>query len=158
MPRLQFRRHKIAVIIVHHAGRNGEARGTSKREDAAFWVMALDDAKKHADDKNGARFISRFTKPSRNTQEEVPAYEWHITTEVGTGKISVNYKLAQSLDVFRKLIEDGVTDCTHLAEELKVSKGTIAKWAKKAIDQGWLRKKGREYEIIEGAGDGNEDL
>ena len=45
---LQFRRHKIAVIVVHHAGRNGEARGTSKREDAAFWVIALDDAKKHA--------------------------------------------------------------------------------------------------------------
>ena len=72
---LQFRRHKIAVILVHHAGRNGEARGTSKREDAAFWVIALDDAKKHSDDKRGARFISRFTKPSRNTQEDVPAYE-----------------------------------------------------------------------------------
>ncbi len=83
---LQFRRHKIAVIMVHHAGRNGEARGTSKREDAAFWVMALDDAKKHADDKSGARFISRFTKPSRNTQEEVPAYEWQITTDRQTGK------------------------------------------------------------------------
>ena len=151
---LQFRRHKIAVIIVHHAGRNGEARGTSKREDAAFWVMALDDAKKHTDDKTGARFTSRFTKPSRNTQEEVPAYEWQVTTDTQTGEISVNYKLAQSLDVFRKLIEDGVTDCTHLAQELKVSPGTVSKWAKKAIDAGWLRKKSRGYEII----DGNEDL
>jgi hypothetical protein len=155
---LQFRRLKIAVIVVHHAGRNGEARGTSKREDAAFWVIVLDDAKKHSEDKKGARFISRFTKPSRNTQEEIPAYEWHITTEVGSGKIRVIYKLARSLDVFRKLIEDGVTECTQLAEELKVSKGTIAKWAKKAISEGWLRKKGREYEIIEGGGDGNEDL
>ena len=61
---LQFRHHKIAVIMVHHAGRNGHARGTSKREDAAFWVMALDDARKHSDDKTGARFVSRFTKPS----------------------------------------------------------------------------------------------
>lgn len=155
---LQFRRHKIAVIIVHHAGRNGEARGTSKREDAAFWVMALDDAKKHADDKNGARFISRFTKPSRNTQEEVPAYEWHITTEVGSGKIHVSHTLAQSLDVVLKLIEDGVTDCTHLAQELKVTPGTISKWTKKLIDAGKVRKKGREYEVVEGAGDGNEDL
>jgi AAA domain len=63
---LQFRRHKIAVILIHHAGRSGELRGTSKREDAAFWIISLDDAKKHADDKRGARFISRFTKPSRN--------------------------------------------------------------------------------------------
>lgn len=78
---LQFRRHKIAVVVIHHAGRNGEARGTSKREDAAFWVIALDDAKKQSDDKKGARFISRFTKPSRNTQEEIPAHEWHVTTD-----------------------------------------------------------------------------
>jgi AAA domain len=151
---LQFRRHKVAVIIVHHAGRNGEARGTSKREDAAFWVIALDDAKKHTDDKTGARFISRFTKSSRNMQEEVPAYEWHVTTDADGGAVHVTHKLAQSLDVFRKLVEDGVTECTHLAQELKVSPGTVSKWAKKAIDDGWLRKKGRGYEII----DGNEGL
>ena len=147
---LQFRHHKIAVIMVHHAGRNGQARGTSKREDAAFWVMALDDARKHSDDKTGARFVSRFTKPSRNTQKEVPDYEWHITTDAETGKVNFDYESAQSLDVFRKLIEDGVTDCTQLSEELGVSKGTVSKWAKKGMDQGWLEKDGRDYKIIEG--------
>jgi len=147
---LQFRRDKISVILVHHAGRNGEARGTSKREDATFWVIALDDAKKQADDKRGARFISRFTKPSRNTQEEVPAYEWHIMTDPVTCEISVGYKLAQSLDVFRKCVEEGVTLCEQIAEEMKVSKGTVSKMAKKAIDQGWLRKRGREYELLTG--------
>jgi AAA domain len=147
---LQFRRHKIAVILVHHAGRNGEARGTSKREDAAFWVIALDDAKKHSDDKRGARFISRFTKPSRNTQEDIPAFEWNVTSDPETGQITVTHKQAQSLDVFRKLIEEGVTECSQLAEEMKVSKGTISKWAGKAISAGWLRKKGRDYELTEG--------
>lgn len=151
---LQFRRHKIAVVLVHHAGRNGEARGTSKREDAAFWVVALDDAKRDSDDKRGARFISRFTKPSRNTQEEIAAYEWHITTDPVTRRIRVAHKLAQSLDVFRKLIEDGVTDCTQLAEEMKVSKGTISKMAGRAIKDGWLGKRGRDYALI----GGNEDV
>ncbi|MGI8435941.1 MAG: AAA family ATPase [Chthoniobacterales bacterium] len=155
---LQFRRHKIAVIVVHHAGRNGEARGTSKREDAAFWVIALDDAKKQSDDKRGARFISRFTKPSRNTQEEVPAFEWHVTTDTLSGKITVSHKLAQSMDVFRKWIEDGVTECSQLSEELKVSRGTISKWASKAIREGWLKKKGRDYALVETSDDGNEEL
>jgi AAA domain-containing protein/CHC2-type zinc finger protein len=77
---LDLRRRKIAVVIVHHAGRSGEMRGTSKREDNVFWIVALDDVKGRADDKRGARFISRFTKPSRNTQEEVPAYAWHSRT------------------------------------------------------------------------------
>lgn len=152
---LQFRRHKIAVVLVHHAGRNGEARGTSKREDAAFWVIALDDAKKQSDDKKGARFISRFTKPSRNTQEEIPAYEWHVTTDSSSGKISVTHKQAQSMDVFRKFIEDGVTDCGQLATELKVTPGTVSKWAHKAIKAGWLKKDGREYALTD---DGNEEL
>lgn len=146
---LQFRRHKIAVVIVHHAGRNGEARGTSKREDAAFWVIALDDAKKQSDDQRGARFISRFTKPSRNTQDEIPAYEWHYVTDPVTGIITVSHKLAQSLDVFRRLIEDGVTDCTDIAAELKISRASVCRMAKKGIAGGWLRKSGRAYEIVE---------
>jgi hypothetical protein len=153
---LQFRRHGIAVILVHHAGRNGELRGTSKREDAAFWVIALDDAKKQADDKRGARFITRFVKPSRNTQEDIPPYEWHIVTEAENGRVSVGCKVAQSMDVFRRCIEDGVTECTQLAEEMKVSKGTISKWAKKAEREGWLTKRGREYRLVNGGVDGNE--
>jgi AAA domain len=146
---LDFRRRKIAVILVHHAGRNGEMRGASKREDNAFWIIVLDDAKKQADDKRGARFISRFTKPSRNTPDEIPAYEWHVSTDAITGEITVTHKQAQSLDVFRKLIEEGVTECGQLAEELKVSSGTISKWAHKAIQAGWLRKEGRGYALAE---------
>ena len=154
---LDLRRRKIAVVIVHHAGRSGEMRGTSKREDNVFWIIALDDAKQSADDKRGARFISRFTKPSRNTQEEIPAYEWHIVTET-SGEMSISHKRAESLQVFRKLIEDGVTEATQLAEEMKVSKGTISKMAAKAIREGWLRKNGREYALVEAAQNGNEEL
>jgi len=149
---LQFRRHRIAVILVHHAGRNGQPRGTSKREDAAFWVIALDDTRKQADDKRGAHFISRFTKPSRNTQEEIPPFEWHIVTDPMMGEISVACKAAHSMDVFRKWIEGGVTECGQLAAEMNVSPGTISKWAKKGEREGWLRKQNREYMVVEGNG------
>ena len=145
---LDLRRRKIAVVILHHAGRSGAMRGTSRREDNVFWIIALDDMKKIADDKRGARFISRFDKPSRNTQEELPAYEWHFITE-HDGGVSVAYKVAQSLDVFRQVIADGVTECTQIASEMKVSPASVSRFAKKAIDAGWLRKRGRNYEIIE---------
>lgn len=154
---LHFRRRKIAVILIHHAGRSGEMRGTSKREDAAFWVISLNDGKKHADDKRGARFISIFTKPSRNTQDEVPSYEWHVVTDPVTGDISLGCKPAQTLDVLRQLIEDGVTECNQLAQEMRVTPGTISKWAKKAMGEGWLRKKGREYELVCDGNEGNEN-
>jgi hypothetical protein len=144
---LNLRRRRIAVVIVHHAGRSGEMRGTTKREDNVFWIIALDDMKKIADDQRGARFVSRFTKRSRNTQEELPAYEWHFVTEAN-GEVSITHKAADALDVFRQIIADGVTDCTQIAQEMHVSPATVSRFAKKGIDAGWLKKRGRNYEVI----------
>src|SRR5262249_15058735 len=148
---LDLRRRKIAVIIIHHAGRSGEMRGTSKREDNVFWIIALDDAKKNAEDKRGARFVSRFTKPSRNTQEDVPAFEWHFVTDEVTGEVSISHGLAQTMDVFLGLIEDGVTECGHIAEEMKTSKASVSRMAKEAIKSKKIIKVGREYFLAEGA-------
>jgi putative DNA primase/helicase len=147
---LDLRRRKIAVVIVHHAGRSGEMRGTSKREDNVFWIIALDDTKKNADDKRGAWFISRFTKPSRNTQDEVSAYEWHFVTDGATGEVSISYQLAQTMDVFLGLIEDGVRECNQIAREMKTSPATVSRLAKRAIDAGKIIKRSREYLLAEG--------
>jgi AAA domain/CHC2 zinc finger len=146
---LDLRRRKIAVVIVHHAGRSGEMRGTSKREDNVFWIIALDDAKQNAHDQPGARFVSRFSKPSRNTQEQVQGFEWHFVTE-SSGEVSISYKQAQTLDFFLSLIEDGVRECSQIAEEMKTSPATVSRLAKRAIDAGKIIKKSREYFLVEG--------
>jgi putative DNA primase/helicase len=144
---LSLRRRKIAVVIIHHAGRSGEMRGTTKREDSVFWIIALDDMKKDADDKRGARFVSHFTKPSRNTQEEIPAYEWHFVTEA-SGEVSISHKPAQTIDVFRSVIESGVTKCDEIAEVMKVPKYTVSRLAKKAMEAKWLEKSRGEYVLV----------
>jgi len=41
--------------------------------------------------------------------------------------------------VFRQLIEEGVTECSDLAEEMKVSKATISRFAQKGKAAGWLK-------------------
>jgi putative DNA primase/helicase len=147
---LDLRRRKVAVIIIHHAGRSGEMRGTSKREDNVFWIIALDDAKKNAEDKRGARFVSRFTKPSRNTQEDVPAFEWHFVTEPN-GEVSISHKLAQTMDVFLGLVGDGVNECTAISEEMKISKPSVSRMAKQAETAGKIIIKSRRYFLEEGA-------
>lgn len=113
--------------------------------------------KKHADDKRGARFISIFTKPSRNTQDEIPSYEWHVVTDPMTAEVSIGCKPAQTLDVLRQLIEDGVTECNQLAQEMRVTPGTISKWAKgpwkragwekKVVSTTWSRMETKETKI-----------
>jgi len=146
---LDLRRRKIAVVIIHHAGRSGEMRGTTKREDNVFWIIALDDMKNDADDKRGARFISRFTKASRNTQDEIPAYEWHFVTE-SNGELSIKHKPAQSLAVFRSVIESGVIKCDEIADAMKLPKYAISRMAKQAEVAGWLTRPRRgEYGIKE---------
>lgn len=140
---LTLRRHRISVILVHHAGRNGEMRGTSKREDDVFWIIRLDEASK--DQRDGAQFLSRFTK-DRNSQREQAPIEWQFTT-LASGKVEIVTREASSLDVFRQWIEDGLTSAEDIAREMHVSKGTVSKWARKAIEAGWLKKAGRGYAL-----------
>jgi len=73
---LNLRREGISVCIVHHAGRNGATmRGTSRREDAAFWVMKLDKTNT-ADDFPGARFVGSFTKFREGDELERGPWQW----------------------------------------------------------------------------------
>ncbi|MFA7344915.1 MAG: AAA family ATPase [Terrimicrobiaceae bacterium] len=144
---LILRRHKVAVLIVHHAGRNGQMRGTSRREDAAFWVLRLD----AAEDAEGiagrrATFLSRFTKERNSGKEQAPL-QW--TFETGTdGIVRVGHKEASGLSVFRQWIEDGLDTASDIATEMGVSKGTISKMAKRAQDAGWLTTAGRRYKLV----------
>jgi putative DNA primase/helicase len=98
------RRLKIVVLIVHHAGRNGEMRGTSRRKDAAFWVLKLEYAE---NDKSGpermAQFDSVFTKERNSGREQVPL-EWTFETD-SAGVVRITHKQADPLAVFRSWAE-----------------------------------------------------
>ena len=58
---LDLRRAGISVVVAH-AGRNGQMRGTNRREDSAHWVQSLEPAHDDSGDFNCTRFVSRFTK------------------------------------------------------------------------------------------------
>ena len=143
---LTLRRHRIAVVVVHHSGRNKETmRGTSRREDAAFWVLRLDETE---DDerREGARFISRFTK-DRNSQHEQTALEWRFKTSE-TGVVEITTCEASNMDVFLQWVADGLTGAEDIAREMDVTKGTVSKWARKAMEAGKLKKEGRDYALV----------
>jgi len=140
---LDLRRRGVAVVLVQHAGRNGAIRGTSKREDAAFWILRLDDAGE-PDGGHGARFITRFVK-NRNASQDPPPLDWHFTPD--RNRTLITYREADSMALFRQWIEDGLTSCDDIAREMGVTKGTVSKWATKAIGAGWLRKDGRGYAL-----------
>jgi hypothetical protein len=84
---LDLRRRRIAVLIVHHASRTGTMRGTSKREDSAFWVIRVDEVKGRPPNEEGARFQTTFTK-QRNSASPEWTREWTFQTQ-SDGQISI---------------------------------------------------------------------
>ncbi len=144
---LELRRRKITLILVHHAGRNGLGRGTTKREDPASWVVSLTDAKDGG--AGGARFVSHFSKPSRNAPDGVADQEWSIET-AQDGTISVECGAAESKDRFRQAIENGFTKNGEIAQHLNLQKAHVSKLAKKGMDAGWLVKgEHGDYTIVQ---------
>ncbi len=137
---LELRRRKITVIVVHHAGRNAEVmRGHSKREDACSWIIQLSDAK--IEGEHGAKFVTHFAKPSRNTGEPLSDLLWHFTT-AQDGTVTTECQLAETseFDAFVQHVIDGVETVTEIAELMGKPKGTISKWAAKASTSGRIRK------------------
>jgi hypothetical protein len=143
---LQLRRHRISVIFIHHANRTGKnMRGTSRREDAAFWVIRLDEVSNSLfREGEGAQFITRFTKNRQGTEIETSPQDWRFEPDGNSTQIT--FKSVSSLDLFLQLIEDGLTSCTDIATEMGATKGTISKLAKKAKEKGLL--------VFEGSGRG----
>ena len=143
---LELRRRKITVIMVHHAGREGFMRGHSNREDAASWIIELRDAKDEGQD--GARFISHFAKPSRNTGETIPDLLWHFTTDADAARTDIHCERAEESEYEAMLrhIADGVDSNNDLAEMMGKPKGTISKWVTRGVNDGKLKRTSNKIE------------
>ena len=143
---LRLRREHITVFFIHHAGRSGEMRGSSKREDPSAWIISLREPKNDPEgETEGAHFISVFTK-NRNAPQTPKSLEWNFTP-VAENEILIRYEQSQPLDVFRELVASGVNQCSEIAEEMDCSKGMVSRLARRAETAGWLEIKGRKYHI-----------
>jgi putative DNA primase/helicase len=142
---LEMRRHKIAVIIIHHTGVDpSRMRGTTKREDPASFSIRLED-KKEDFSVPGARFITRFRK--YRGREAILDHEWNFRPE--GDKVLVTFKEASRADVVLQWVRDGLSTCSEIAREMGISNGQVSKIATRLISEGRLAKSNRGYEAIE---------
>jgi hypothetical protein len=142
---LELRRERIAVVFIAHAGRNGLMRGTSRREDAAFWIIHLAPVQDAGEVQTGARFVARFVKNRNATEATCPPMEWQFVKPDGEALARVTFKMVSTFQLFRQCLEDGLTGATDIADEMGISKGQVSKMAKRGIKEGWLKKDGRDY-------------
>jgi hypothetical protein len=143
---LDLRRRKVAVAIVHHAGRSGNMRGTTKREDASTWVLSLS-SPSCSDEGQGAQFVSRFTKNREGDHVGAGPWKWTFRSD-SAGKTRVHHCRMDQLDVLVELVRAGVDSCQNIADEMGVSKGQVSKLAKRAHEAGLIRIEGRDYKPV----------
>jgi hypothetical protein len=144
---LELRRNRIAVVFVAHSGRNGLMRGTSRREDAAFWIISLSELRSAAESQQGAKFLTQFVKNRNATEVDCPPLEWGFIRRPNDGKVQVSWKKLSVPILFRQCVEEGLSSATDIAGIMAVSKAQVSRYAARAMKEGWLMKNGRGYEV-----------
>lgn len=134
---LRMRQQGRCVIFIHHAGKGGSQRGTSKREDVLDTIIAL----RHPPDyspEQGARFEVHFEKARHLHGESTRPFEaWLTAGTDGRQCWTVRTLDDSTRDRVVRLTLDGMTG-KEIAEELEVNKSTVSRAQRRAREAGLL--------------------
>ena len=127
---LSQRRAGRSVLLVHHAGKGGDQRGTSAREDILDTVIRLARPKDYQA-REGARFTVELTKCRGLTGPETDPFEATLTALPSGGLTWTVTDLADwRLEKVREFV--GTTmSFREIAEETGIPKSTVARLLKK---------------------------
>jgi predicted DNA-binding protein YlxM (UPF0122 family) len=134
---LQKRKSGISVIFVHHAGKGGVQRGTSRREDILDTSILLKHPKDY-EPSQGARFEVHFEKSRHFYGDEVKPFtasleqnnhkqEWVIQNIIESNRMKAV-----------ELHNEGLSNI-EIASELSISRQAIYKHLRKAEEQGEIK-------------------
>jgi len=121
---LSLRRRGIAALLVHHAGKGGDQRGTSKREDVMTQVLKLSPPPGYCPSE-GAVFEARFTKSRGLTGEPAKPFEAKLAAGP-TGGLEWSWRDLEDSTRERvgALQTDGLKP-NEIAAELEINRSTV---------------------------------
>ncbi|TVM13537.1 RNA polymerase subunit sigma-70 [Oceanidesulfovibrio indonesiensis] len=126
---LNLRRRGISTLIIHHAGKSGDQRGTSAKEDIMDTVISLRRPAEYAMSE-GARFEVHLTKARGIVGEDAKPFEANLRT---IGERSF-WETTPIEDVEVERLKDCLAakmSLREIAEELGKSKSTIHRMKEK---------------------------
>lgn len=133
---LSLRRRGVSVLFIHHAGKGGQQRGTSRREDILDTVIALRRPHDYSP-KEGARFEVHLEKARGLYGDAAAPFEASLVTE-GVSSRWI-WKPLEDAQLTRAVVmfQDGLS-VRDVAEELGITKSTAGRLRRKAIEDGSL--------------------
>lgn len=133
---LQLRRRGLAVLLIHHAGKGGQQRGTSKREDLLDVVIGLSRPKDY-DPKQGAVFVLEFTKARNLAGDDAQSLELELGGDETRAVWQCRTVEASTFDRVVALANEGLTQ-SEIANELELNKSSVSRHLRNAKGLGLL--------------------
>jgi hypothetical protein len=132
---LRMRATGRSVVFVHHAGKGGQQRGTSKREDLLDVVIALKRPADYVPDQ-GARFEIHFEKARSMYGQDVTPVEAALETTTDGKQTWTTRTVEAAAD--KQMIELAELDLSQaeIARELECHRSTVMRALRKAQDEG----------------------
>src|SRR3990167_4972934 len=131
---LKMRASGKSILFIHHAGKGGNQRGTSKREDILDSVIVL----KRPDDykpKDGAIFQVHFEKARGFIGEEAESFEAHLTSNLDSHAWITRPIASSSYDQVITLANQGLKQ-KEIAKKLDIDKSNVSRHLKRATQEG----------------------
>jgi putative DNA primase/helicase len=128
---LELRRRGMAVLLIHHAGKGGDQRGTSAKEDILDTVIRLARPKDY-NPEQGARFEVHLTKARGISGPELKPFEAQLLTAGHALSWATRDIEDVELEHLAALIAEGCT-IRDAAEEMGISKSAAGR-LKKRLD------------------------
>ena len=143
---LALRRRGIAVMLVHHAGKGGDQRGTSKREDLLDIVIRLSRPNDY-DPKQGARFEMTFTKSRNLHGADAEGLEVNLLEDSdGSASWRWNTLEGSTYLLVIDLANEGLSQ-TDIARELEVNRSTVNRHYRRAHEEVKITKPKKEASL-----------
>jgi hypothetical protein len=123
-------------LLVHHAGKSGGQRGTSKKEDLLDISIVLDRPKDYLPEQ-GAAFTAEFTKARHLKGNEAESLE--IVLKGTEDKAEWTWRTVElsTFDRVVSLTNEGLKP-SDIASELQIHKSTVSRHMNKAISEGLI--------------------
>lgn len=131
-----LRRRGIAVLLVHHAGKNGGQRGTSKKEDLLDVSIALERPKDYLPEL-GAAFTAEFTKARHLKGIEAESLEIVLGGTEEKAEWTWRTVELSTFDRVVALTNEGLKPF-DIASELQINKSSVSRHLKRAKQEGLI--------------------
>jgi hypothetical protein len=135
---LQLRREGVAVLFMHHSGKSGQQRGTSRKEDILNIVMNLKHPAEYSPEM-GALFEVHFEKGREMFGENCKSFIAKLVSDENFHKWEVTDIEESNFD---RVVAMSKLDLTlgEIAAELDLSKSSVSRHQKRAREEGLIKK------------------